>query len=1137
MELQHELHPELEEKREQIERHTARVLSQPQMRSANGIITIPVVVHVVYNNASENISEAQILSQIDVLNEDFRRQNPDAVNTPADFQPVAADSEFEFCMATVDPQGNPTNGITRTPTNVSSFSPNNNMKFTSSGGRDAWPASDYLNIWVCDISGGILGYAQFPGGPASTDGIVVDYLYFGTVGVASPPFDLGRTATHEVGHYLNLRHIWGDGNCNIDDQVADTPRAGGPNYTGGNCTYPGPNSCIIGPNDLPDMFQNYMDYSDDDCMNLFTLGQKARMRALFQPGGVRASLLNSAACGTPTPPTCDDGLQNGDEEGVDCGGSACDPCPCYTTNLNLSITLDNYPQETSWVVTDASGNTVQSGGTYGSQPDGATLNIDFTLTEGNFAFTIFDSYGDGICCSYGQGSYTLADDTGAVIASGGAFGSSATTPFCIEGTTAACDDGLQNGQETGIDCGGPDCPACPTCDDGVQNGQETGVDCGGPDCPDCELICSEPINLSVNFVTTTSAILTWEAAPNAVGYEVAYNPVGGIADFIDLSATSYTLTGLSPGVTYEWGVRSLCTRQTSGFAIGPVFTTKDDGGCPDTDDDGVCDENDQCPGFDDTLIGTACDDGDACTENDVITEDCTCMGTLADQDGDGICDAQDQCPEFDDNLIGTACNDGNACTENDVITENCDCAGTPVDQDNDGVCDENDQCPGFDDTLIGTACDDGDACTENDVITENCECAGTLLDDNNNGICDLDEADCTAPVNLQATSITANSVALSWTAVAAADGYLLQYLPDGSSSIVSIDVDGNSYLLTGLSPNTSHLWRVRALCGADESPFSTIESFTTASESCPDADNDGVCNGVDQCPGFDDSLIGTPCNDGDECTENDVFTPGCECAGTLIDTNNNGICDLDEGCPDADADGVCDAEDQCPGFNDNLIGTPCDDGDDCTENDTFTTDCACVGDLIDADNNGLCDLEEGCTEPSGLNAQPLSPTAAQFSWNAVPNALAYRFQYRPIGGQGVSVDLTATNYTVTGFPAGATVQWRVRALCGTENSNFVIGPPAVLNDGARTGGVSNGFELFPNPTSGAFTVALPEPKGETPIITVRNAMGQELYQAAANKRQWQVDLSGLSVSSTVLFVTVQQAGQAPVTKRLVYNSH
>ncbi len=391
-------------------------------RNSRSIITIPVVVHVVHRTAAENISDAQIFSQIDSLNKDFRKLNADTSNTPTVFQGVAADAEIEFCMATVAPDGSPTNGITRTSTTVTSHGTNNSVKFTSSGGKDAWPASEYLNVWVCNIGGGILGYAQFPGGAAATDGVVNDYRYFGSIGTATAPFNLGRTMTHEIGHWLNLRHIWGDGGCGVDDFVGDTPVSDGPNYTGDPCTFPGPVSC--GTND---MFQNYMDYSDDECMNLFTEGQKARMLALFNTGGFRESLLSSNGCGTPTCgvqgqpdcPTCTDGIMNGNELGVDCGGPECPPCPCGQDDNDLTITLnfDNFPEESSWELKNDNNQVIAAGGPYGSQPDGSELGINLCVPDGCYEFTMFDSYGDGMCCIYGNGQYTVTDGEGNTLAS------------------------------------------------------------------------------------------------------------------------------------------------------------------------------------------------------------------------------------------------------------------------------------------------------------------------------------------------------------------------------------------------------------------------------------------------------------------------------------------------------------------------------------------------------------------------------------------------------------------------------------------------------------------------------------------------------------------------------------------------
>ncbi|MFN3939968.1 MAG: zinc metalloprotease, partial [Chitinophagales bacterium] len=254
------------------------------------VITIPVVVHVVYENSTENISDAQVLSQIDVLNEDFRTMNADATSTPAEFAAVAADFEIEFCMATVDPDGNPTTGIVRVSTAVSSFGLGDDVKFTASGGSDAWPADEYLNIWSCDLGAGLLGYAQFPGGADATDGIVITYSSFGREGYVIAPYDKGRTGTHEAGHWVNLYHIWGDeSGCAGSDFVDDTPNQATATY--GCPSYPLADDC-----DESIQFQNYMDYTDDACYNLFTEGQKERARALFEPGGARFDLGNSLKC-------------------------------------------------------------------------------------------------------------------------------------------------------------------------------------------------------------------------------------------------------------------------------------------------------------------------------------------------------------------------------------------------------------------------------------------------------------------------------------------------------------------------------------------------------------------------------------------------------------------------------------------------------------------------------------------------------------------------------------------------------------------------------------------------------------------------------------------------------------------------
>ena len=265
----------------------------------NSIVTIPVVVHVVWNTTQENISDQQIFSQIDVLNADFRRTNIDAIMTPTVWTSIAADTEIEFCLATLDPNGTFTSGITRTQTSQTSFSIQADaMKSTSTGGIDPWDQDNYLNIWVCDLSGGILGYATPPSSFNNPDdGVVIGYNYFGTLGTVQAPYNKGRTCTHEVGHWLNLDHLWGSGgNCG-NDNVNDTPTQEEENY---NCpAFPhNANSCGTS-NSSGDMFMNYMDYTNDGCMNFFTLGQKARMIAAINQ--YRINLLNNNLCNTNPP--------------------------------------------------------------------------------------------------------------------------------------------------------------------------------------------------------------------------------------------------------------------------------------------------------------------------------------------------------------------------------------------------------------------------------------------------------------------------------------------------------------------------------------------------------------------------------------------------------------------------------------------------------------------------------------------------------------------------------------------------------------------------------------------------------------------------------------------------------------------
>ncbi|MES2762398.1 MAG: M43 family zinc metalloprotease [Bacteroidota bacterium] len=261
----------------------------------SAIVTIPVVVHVVYQNATENISNAQAISQVQVLNDDFAKLNADAIKvTQPTFSTVASGAQIRFCLAQRDPLGNATTGVVHYSTTVSTFNTNDNVKNSATGGATAWDVTKYVNIWVCDLGASLLGYGEFPTGSLSnTWGLVLNYRYTGSGGSAQSPFNLGRTGTHEFGHCFNLFHIWGDdgGACSGSDQCTDTPNQASEHY--GPFAQGSIQTDACSPSSPGTMWMNYMDYTDDNSMYMFTAGQCARMEAVVNnpPWNVLATSL------------------------------------------------------------------------------------------------------------------------------------------------------------------------------------------------------------------------------------------------------------------------------------------------------------------------------------------------------------------------------------------------------------------------------------------------------------------------------------------------------------------------------------------------------------------------------------------------------------------------------------------------------------------------------------------------------------------------------------------------------------------------------------------------------------------------------------------------------------------------------
>ena len=390
---QHELlkaqDPGYEERMNGIEQLIQKRLASDRKWRTSGVINIPVVFHILYstNNATQNISNARIQAQMDVLTQDFSGTNPDLSNTPSVFQSMTGGMTIEFCMAAQDPNGNPTDGIVRKQTTVTSFSQNNAIKFDTQGGDDAWDTEQYLNIWVGNLGGGLLGYAQFPGGADATDGVVILNAAIGGPGApgTATPYHLGRTATHEIGHWLNLRHITGDNTCG-NDFVSDTPTQQSLNF--GCPSFP-QISCNNAPNG--EMYMNFMDYTNDACMVMFTAGQVARMEACINT--VRPGLLTSPGC-------------------IPAGSSA--------PVANFSASATNIPAGNSINFTDMSTNTPTSwdwtfaGGTPGTSTDQNPLNIVYN-TPGVYTVTLVATNAGGSDTQTKTGYITVTQGGGGLV--------------------------------------------------------------------------------------------------------------------------------------------------------------------------------------------------------------------------------------------------------------------------------------------------------------------------------------------------------------------------------------------------------------------------------------------------------------------------------------------------------------------------------------------------------------------------------------------------------------------------------------------------------------------------------------------------------------------------------------------------
>ena len=632
-------------------------------------------------------------------------------------------------------------------------------------------------------------------------------------------------ATHEFGHLWGSRHthacVWNGNNTAID----------GCYTTEGSCSSP----------PIPQNGGTIMSYC-----HLQSVGINFNNGFGPQPGNVIRNSVDNAscttACGPPSCndgiqnqdetgvdcggticspcPTCSDGIQNGEELGVDCGGPDCAPCPCTGQDVTLTIVLDNYPGETTWTITSG-GLTYASGGPYAGA--GSTVTEINCLNDGCYDFNIFDSYGDGICCAYGNGSYSLEDASGNILASGGSFGSSETTNFCLSTTPALS---VSIASQSNVSCnGGSDGSATASVSDGTapytyawSNGG-SGATVNGLSAGSYTVTATDS-----NSSTGTASVTITE--PSAINLSVSGTDESctGAGD----GTATANATGGSGGFNYSWsgpGGYTATGSNISNLSSGVYSVTA-------TDSNG-CAENDAVT-INETTAGSSCDDGDPCTTNDVYDASCNCAGTFQDSDGDGVCDANDVCPGYDD-------------------TQDADGDGIP-----DG-CDTNNCTPvtaNFPDDPL-THSGNGSSSTTLSFSSLHQDASFTITGLN---------AVTNGPPSqryIDQAVVTYDDGSGSSVTVGTYSG------TGGSSASVSITGDIVSITVTlqdgydGNAPGTLSI------------NLGDVSACDTGA-SCPDDDNDGVCNSNDVCPGYDDT----------QDSDGDGIPDGCDSNNCTVTTDN-----------------------------------------------------------------------------------------------------------------------------------------------------------------------------------------------------------------------------------------------------------
>ena len=536
--------------------------------SARTLVTIPVVFHVVYNTAEQNISSAQIQSQVDALNEDFNAANIDLGNVPSAFQSFIGNSGIHFALAARDPNGNAITGITRTFTSTTSFSNDGSVCFTSMGGHNAWPSNQYLNIWICNKSGGA-GYSTYPwSGSPTTDGIIVRYNYVGRVGpfINNWNYQKGRTLTHEVGHWLGLIHLWGDAACG-NDLVGDTPQQSGANSS---CpTFPDMSSCS--PNASGDMYMNYMDYTNDNCRTMFSVMQVTRMLGYLNT--TRASILTSLGAVAPSSSTSVCNVPGG-LSATSISSSSASLSWASTGATSYSIKYKPLAS-TAWTTASAAATSYSVSGLNASTS--YEFQVQSICSSGSSAFSssaTFTTQAPALVCNVPTGLVASSiTATGATLswASTGALSYNVRYKPSVSSTWITVSSASVFKTISGLAASTAyQFQVQSVCSSGLSAYSSTATfTTSASSTP----VCNVPGGLFASSITSNSATLSWTST-GAASYNISYKLYNSQTWITVSSASASTvITGLMSNKTYQFRVQSVCLSGSSAYSAYSTFTT------------------------------------------------------------------------------------------------------------------------------------------------------------------------------------------------------------------------------------------------------------------------------------------------------------------------------------------------------------------------------------------------------------------------------------------------------------------------------------------------------------------------------------------------------------------------------------